>query len=66
MFSAMLVACLLSGPCDGGQCRVAILPRHVVGVEKRVTVEKTVVKERAGRRHVAAAVLPPYRHKECK
>jgi hypothetical protein len=47
---------------------VAILPRHVVRVEKKVTVEKTVVKERvAARPHriakAAKVVLPPYRCK---
>ena len=69
MISAMLCAMILSGPCDGGQCRVAILPRHVVRVEKKVTVEKTVVEGRvAARPHriakAAKVVLPPYRHKE--
>jgi len=77
MISAILF-CLLSGPCDGGQC---ILPRHVITGTVEAVVKapvqaaakaRSVVKARVavrdgGRRHVVVkvtkVVLPPYRHK---
>jgi len=42
MLSAILCSMILSGPCDGGQCRVAILPRHVVRVGVTAVVKAPV------------------------
>jgi hypothetical protein len=66
---SLILACVLSGPCDGGQCGVAILPRLRTAnsvVERhrevKVTREATVTKEvRAERRVVAAVKARPHR-----
>ena len=42
MLSSILCAMILAGPCDGGQCRNAILPRHVVSVSVEAVVKAPV------------------------
>lgn len=65
MISAMLCAVILSGPCDGGQCR-AILPRHVVSVtvEAIVKAPAKVVKVVKRPAKVVKKILPPYRKRK--
>lgn len=60
---SLLLACVLSGPCEGGQCGVAILPRLRVAnavVERhrevKVTKEVQVTAEVKRERSVVAAV----------
>ena len=61
---SLLLACVLSGPCDGGRCAV-ILPRlrvadSVIERHREVKIEKTVTAERrfAARPHrIARGVI---------
>jgi hypothetical protein len=66
---SLLLACVLSGPCEGGNCGVAILPRLRTANsvierhrEVKVTREATVAKEvKTERRVVATIKARPHR-----
>ena len=52
MISAILYAMLLGGPCDGGQCVNAILPRHVVSVTVTAVVKAPAIAIKGAKNHV--------------
>ena len=59
---SLILACVLSGPCEGGKCSVAILPRLRVA-DSVVERKRTVTKEVKVTAEVAApAVVRVHRH----